>query len=57
VIDAIGGWHWPQIKRIDPIKAGNVIAVLLGIGTPLMVRIDAAIGAEVMPRRSSVELV
>ncbi len=57
MIDPIVGLHTWNIKRIDAFKATNVIAILLWIGSPQMMRIDAAVRAEVVLRGHGVELV
>ncbi|EGD18004.1 hypothetical protein XGA_3381 [Xanthomonas hortorum ATCC 19865] len=46
-----------QRIRIDAFQATDVVAVFVGIGTPPMVRIDAAHTAEIMRSRVRVELI
>lgn len=46
-----------KIERTDPLKARNIDAVLLRIGTTLVMRIDAAARTEVMLRGVGVELI
>lgn len=43
--------------RIDPLQAPDVVTVLLWIGSPLVVRVDPAAGAEIVLGRVGVELV
>ena len=44
-------------ERHDAFEASQVYRVLLGIGSPLMVRVDAALGAEIVLRCHGVELI
>jgi hypothetical protein len=57
MVDAVVGRHPMDIERIDSLKAPDVVAVLLGIRTPLVVGVDAAVGAEIVLGRVRVELV
>ena len=43
--------------RIDPLQAPDVVTVLLGIGAPLVVSVDPAVGAEVVLGCVGIELV
>ncbi len=49
--------HIFQLKRIYAFKARDVVAVLCGVGTALMMGVDATGATEEMFRRLSVELV
>ena len=57
MINAIVDRHRTQIERIDALKARHVESIERRIGAPLMMRIDAAIAAEVMPRRVGIKLI
>lgn len=46
-----------EVERIDALQATDVVSVLLRVGAPLVVRIDAAHGTEIVLRRHGVELV
>jgi hypothetical protein len=57
MIDAIPFRYIGNVKRIHVIEASNVVAVLAGIRAALMMRIDSAVGAEVVLRGHRVELI
>jgi len=57
MVDAIHDWHGPQVKRIDTLETCHVEAILPGLRAPLVMRVDAAHRAEIVLRRSCVELV
>ena len=46
VVYAVIGGHVWNGKRVDSLKAAHVIPILLGVGATLVVRVDAAVGAE-----------
>lgn len=43
MVDAIIDRNIPDGKRINTLKATNIVSVLLGRGSALMVRVDATI--------------
>ena len=49
--------HRLEIERAQPLKTGDVDAILVRIRAALVVGIDAAMGAEIMPRSHGVELI
>ena len=55
VVDAVAGGNPAQQKRIDALQAGHVVAVLVGCGAALVMGVDAAARAEVVPCRVGVE--
>jgi len=57
MVDAIAGRYIENVERIHIFEASNVVAVLVGIGAALMMRIDSAVGAEVVLRGHRVELI
>lgn len=57
MIQTVERRHVCNIKRVDPVEAPDVEAVLLGIGAALMMGIDAANGAEVVFGCLGVELI
>ena len=57
MLDAIACRYLGNIERVHIFEASNVVAVLVGIGATLMMRIDSAVGAEVMLRGHRVELI
>ena len=57
VIDAIICAHIRKLEWVDAFQAPDVVDVLLGIRAALMMRIYAANRAEIVARRSRVELV
>ena len=57
MIDTIIGGNQPNVVGIHSFKAANVVPVLLGIGPALMVRVDPAVGAELVPGCACIELV
>ena len=57
VVDAVIRWHiWDQ-KGIHSLKATNIVTILMRVGAPLMMRINAAISAEIVLRGIRVELI
>ena len=57
MVDAIACRYIGNVERIHILEASNVVAVLVGIGAALMMRIDSAVGAEVVLRGHRVELI
>jgi hypothetical protein len=57
MVDAIARRYIGNVERIHILETSNVVAVLVGIGAALMMRIDSAVGAEVVLRGHSVELI
>jgi hypothetical protein len=57
MVDAVIGRDIWNGKRIYSLKAADVVSVLLGIGPPLMVGVDATIAAEVVLGGVSIELI
>ena len=57
VVDAILQWHGLQIEWVDALEAPDVVAVLVWKRAALMMGVDAAVGAEEVPRHVGVELV
>ena len=57
VIDAVFHRDIRDGKRVHTFQAADVEAVLLRVGSALVMRVDAADAAEVVPRRVRVELV
>ena len=57
VVDPVAGWNLRDVERVDTLKAADVVAVLLGVGTPLMMRMNAADGAKIMLGRVRIEFV
>jgi hypothetical protein len=57
MVDAVIGRHIRNRKWIDALKAADVVAVLLRVRAPLVVSVDATVGAEVVPGCVCVELV
>jgi hypothetical protein len=57
MVDAIVDRHLRQEEGVDALQAPNVVAVLAWEGASLVVRVDAADGAEVVLGHVGVELV
>jgi hypothetical protein len=57
MVDAIAFRYIGNVERIHIVEASNVVAVLVGIRAALMMRIDSAVGAEVVLRGHRVELI
>jgi len=57
MVDAVIGRNVRNGKRIYPLKAANVVAILLGVGAALVMSVDAAIAAEVVFGGVRVELI
>lgn len=57
MLDTIKNRHVEKIERADTIKAGDVDSVLMLIGSPLVVRVNPAAGAEKMLRRLRIEAI
>jgi hypothetical protein len=53
----IKDWYLPKVVGVDAFQTANVIAVFIGIDATNMVRINAALRAEVMLRGHGVELI
>jgi hypothetical protein len=56
VIYAVVDWNRSDVERVYSFEAPNVVAILKWIRSSLMMRIDAALRAEVMLGRLRVEL-
>lgn len=57
MIDPVIDRNIRDIKRIHALKAADVVPVLLGAGSPLVMGMNAADGAEIVPGCVRVELV
>ena len=57
MVNAVIGWDVRDGERIDTFQAANVVPVLRGIGAALVMRVDAAVEAEVVLCRVGIELV
>ena len=57
MINAIVDRHIRDVERVDALQTCNIVAILAGIGPPLMVRIDPTFGTEEVLRGLRVELV
>jgi hypothetical protein len=57
MVHTVIGTDVPQVERIDALQAADVVSILFGVGAPLMMGMNAADGAEIVPRRVRVELV
>ena len=57
MIDPVQHRHLAERERIDPLQTGEVVTILGRIGAALMVGVDAADAAEVVPGGMGVELV
>ena len=57
MVDAIVDRYLGQEIGVDSLKAANVVAVLLREGSPLVMGVDAAVGAEVVLGHPGIELV
>jgi hypothetical protein len=57
VVDAIACGDVGNVEWINVLKASNVKAILIRIGATLMMRIDSAVGAEVVLRGHRIELI
>lgn len=57
MINTIIGRHITDQEGIDALKATDVVTILLQIGSPLMMRINAADRAEIMLRGKGIELI
>ena len=57
MVDSIALRHIGNVKRIYIVEASNVVAVLVGFRAALMMRIDSAVGAEIVLRGHRVELI
>ena len=57
MVDAVKCLHLSKIKRIHAFKTTYVVATLVGVNPPLVMRVNAAIGAEVVLGGHGVELV
>ena len=57
MIDAVICWNWSEVVRIHAFEAANVVPILVGIGSALMMSVDTAEGAKEVLRRSCIELV
>lgn len=57
MVDPVVGRHIRDVEGIDPLQATDVVAVQPRVGTPLVMRVDAADGTEVMSGRVRIERV
>jgi hypothetical protein len=57
MVNTIIRWHIIEIKWINPFQASDVVAVLLRVGSALVMRVYATIRAKVMLRGLCIELV
>src|SRR5437016_6131944 len=57
VMNAVVHGNFVEIEGTDAVQASDIDAVLPGVRPPLMVGVDAALGAETVFRRHRVELV
>jgi len=57
MVDAIVDLDLGQQVGVDSLEAANVVAVLAREGTPLVMGVDAAVGAEVVLGHPGIELV
>ena len=57
MVHTIKGWYLPKVVRIYAFQTAYVIATFIGIDATNMVRINAALGAEVVLRGHAVELI
>lgn len=57
MIDPITGWNHRDVERIDTLEAPDVVPVLLWIGAPPVMRVNAADVAKIMLGGVRVELV
>jgi hypothetical protein len=57
MVDAITDWHFGQKVWVDSFEATDVVAIFARVRTPLMMRVDAAVDAEVVFRDEAVELI
>jgi hypothetical protein len=57
VVDTIACGDVGNVEWIHVLKASNVKAILIRIGATLMMRIDSAVGAEVVLRGHRIELI
>lgn len=48
MVNTIIRGHIFQIEWIDPFEATNVVTIFMGIGTPLVMGVNTAVGAKVM---------
>src|SRR5690606_24757443 len=55
VIDAVADRHHREIERAHPIEAGGIDPEFARVRAPLMMGIDAADRAEIMPGRAGIE--
>jgi hypothetical protein len=56
VVDAIIGRDARNLKGIHAFQTSDVIAILIRIQATLVMGVDAAVGAEIVPRGIRVEL-
>jgi hypothetical protein len=57
VVDTIIGGNLLNVEWVDTLEAAHVVAVLLGVGAALMVRVDTANGTEIVFGCSRIELI
>ena len=57
MVDAIVGWDGAQSKRVHAFEATHVVAVLRWLGPALVMRVNAAVRAEIVLRCVRVELI
>src|SRR5688572_19934050 len=57
MVHAVVGFHGSEVKWIHALETSDVVAVFLRIRAPLVMRVDAAVRAEVVARHFRIELV
>jgi hypothetical protein len=57
MVDPVTDRNLWNVKRIDALQAADIVCVLLGVGAPLMMSVNATDGAKIVLGRVSVELV
>jgi hypothetical protein len=48
MVNTIISGHIFEIERVDPFEAANIVTILMGIGTPLVMGVNTADRAEVV---------
>lgn len=57
MVHTVVRWHVRDIERVYTFETAHVVAIFVRIRAALVMRIDAAIGAEIVFRRFGVELI
>lgn len=57
MVDAVVQWHRLESERVDSFKAAHVVTVLVWKRAALVMRVDAAVGAEVVLGYLRIELI